>query len=312
MTQSAILITCYNRPDLLEALLQSLKDYDGKLYVSLDYPKDYKKDGRTFEENGRLCRKYSDIIFEFQIFDVNQGCFQGVTKAISWAFEKEDKLIIFEDDIKFDSAFLKFANEALDQLEGDNSIGSISGLNLVPRLSQSFPSNSTRLSIYTATWGWATWKNRWQDYMADLGTFPKLDWSWVSQSWSHSEKYYWNHVFQSVADGNVDSYGYRWLYSNWKRSRWTLTPNENLTLNLGFGPDATHTQDEELPWWLPTEISSGFVFEELNQDIRLDVNADKWVSKNHFRTAFIYQLRARVGREFPKISKFIKSFLPYQ
>jgi len=312
MTQTSILITGYNRPDLLETLLQSLENYDGKLYVSLDYPKDYKKDGRAFEANKILCKKYSNFISECQIFDVNQGCFQGVTKAISWAFENEDKLIIFEDDIEFDGAFLQFANEALFQLEGNDSIGSISGLNLVPKPIQSFSSESTRLSIYTATWGWATWKNRWQDYLADLETFPKLDLSWASQSWSQSEKHYWKKVFQSVADGNVDSYGYRWLYSNWKRGRWTLTPNENLTLNLGFGPGATHTRDEEHPWWLPTGISSGFIFKELDHEIKVDVPADKWVSKNHFRTNWIYQIRAHTGRKFPRISKFIKKLLPLQ
>jgi hypothetical protein len=312
MTQSAVLITGYNRPDLLENLLKTLQNYDGKLYVSLDFPKDYQKDGAAFQENKIICRRYSNIISECQIFDVNQGCFQGVTKAISWAFEKEDKLIIFEDDIRFDEAFLRFANEALIQLEGNNSIGSISGLNLVPKLSQSFPTESTRLSVFTATWGWATWRNRWVDYIDDLGTFPKLDWGWASQSWSQSEKYYWKKVFQSVADGNVDSYGYRWLYSNWKRRRWTLTPNENLTLNLGFGPQATHTRDEDHPWWLPTDISSGFMFKELVQDIKFDVNADKWVSKNHFRTNWVYQLRAHIGLKFPKISKFAKIFLRLQ
>ena len=312
MDQSAVLITGYNRPELLEALLYSLQEYRGPIYVSLDYPKEYDVQGEDYEKNLLLCQKYPKIVSDFQTFQSNQGCFMGVTKAISWAFEKEEKLIILEDDIHITSSFLDFANLSLNKFKDDKSIGSISGLNIVPSVHQSIEGASTRLSIYTASWGWGTWKDRWEDYLSDLNTFPELEWKWPAGQWSRSERMYWRNIFSSVAHGKVDSWAYRWMYSNWKRQRWTLTPNKNLTLNLGFGLGATHTTDSLLPWWLPTSISANFEMKELSGTVYPDKKADAWVSKNHFRTAFIHQLRAHVGRKFPKISKFIKTCLPDQ
>jgi hypothetical protein len=312
MDQSALLITAYNRPELLEALLVSLQEYRGPIYVSLDYPKNFDVQGEVYEKILLICQKYSKTVSNFQTFQSNQGCFMGVTQAITWAFKKEERLIILEDDIHVTSSFLDFANLSLKKFKDDKFIGSISGLNLVPSVHQSNEGASTRLSVFTASWGWGTWKDRWEDYLLDLDSFPELDWEWPVGQWSRSERIYWKIIFKGVAHGKVDSWAYRWMYSNWKRHRWTLTPNENLTLNLGFGLDATHTKDSLLPWWLPRSISTSFEMKELSGSVYPDKKADEWVSKNHFRTAFIYQLRAHVGRKFPKTSKFIKTFLSYQ
>ena len=305
---SAVLITAYVRPANLKRLLDFLSTTNRRIYVSLDVPRKANEKLLELSESCKnLLEEYRDVITRTKVADANLGCYRGVTEGISWAFEYEENLIIIEEDIVISNAFLEFADWALIFFQKNPRVGSITGTNLVPKSEISEPQNSFRLSTYPSSWGWATWKDRWSNYLEDSSTFPSNRIYIGALQNRKSTSRYWSKIFDEVAIGEIDSWAYRWLYSNLIRERLAVTPNENLVINTGFDELATHTRDTHLPWWLPTKIVQQFEFEEHLSDLSPDFLADSWMEVNHFRTKPFQQIRRNIYEKFPSILRLRKS-----
>ena len=59
------------------------------------------------------------------------------------------------------------------------------------------------------------------------------------------ERRAWDKIFNSVYRGEIDSWAYPWMASIWYKGGLTATPNVNLVSNIGFGSNATHTNDND-------------------------------------------------------------------
>ena len=302
-----VLVTGFNRPKLLEEQLMSLFKMGCKIYLSLDVPK---KDDFANAESSRKCMAiadcYSKDLASVRVSTENLGAFRGITEAITWGFRQEKALIILEDDVRVNNVFLSYATEMLEEFEEMPGVGSIAGTNFVPESHLTDKDDSIRFSAFTSSWGWATWSDRWSDYLQDLDTFPIQDFRFPTNFWNWRSRRYWLKVFEDTANGKYDAWDYRWLYSNWKRRRLTVVPNANLVLNVGFGERATHTKDVNLPWWLPREIESSFQLLIIPSSTIRDEKADCWMEENHYRAKVLQQLRGEFSRRFPKTSNLYR------
>ena len=298
---AAILVTAYNRPNNLRNLLQTLFISKLPIFVSIDAAKNGDlENARLVEECLNVANEFSKSNIKIRIEDANQGCFLGVSRAISWGFQQCTRLIILEDDIVPSNSFLEFAEFMLSKYENDLRVGCIGGLSLVPSDDISDSTINYRFSAYTTSWGWATWANRWSDYEKDLLTFPSFEYKTPENYWNSPKKMYWRGVFKATSDGLVDTWDYRWLYSNWKRNRLTVLPNSNLVLNIGFGEMATHTKD--LPWWLPDAFDNSFKVDSVTSKVVRDEIADHWMERNHFRSTINLQIRRELSKRLPRLA----------
>ena len=296
-----VLVTGFKRPELLEEQLKSLIEAGCKIYLSLDVPN--KSDLANVDSSHRcivIANRYSSDLAGVRISKENLGCFRGITEAITWGFGQETMLIILEDDVRVDEIFLSHATKLLLDFELNQSVGSIAGTNFVPKSHITLKDDSVRFSAFTSSWGWATWRDRWNDYLEDLNTFPIHGSIYPTNFWSWTSKRYWEKVFEDTSIGKYDAWDYRWLYSNWKRCRLTVVPNSNLAINVGFGDGATHTHDLNLPWWLPREIENSFELNAIPSLIVRDERADRWTERNVYRTRVIQQFRGEFSINFPR------------
>ena len=165
-----ILVIAFNRPDHLTVLIGRLREIQPKkIYFAVDGPRK-NKDGEA--EKVALCRNLADsidwdcqVITNFQ--ESNLGCGLGVSTAITWFFENEERGIILEDDIIPDPSFYPFCTELLRRYELDLAVFAISGCNFVPP-DQISVSNGYRFSQVPHIWGWASWRDRWAQYQLDI------------------------------------------------------------------------------------------------------------------------------------------------
>lgn len=299
--EAAVLVTGFNRPEMLRTLLKFLSEKSRRIYVSLDIPEvgDNKNQSSSLECREIVAGK-TFLLAGIRVPQEHEGCFPGVSNAIDWAFEQEDRLIIIEDDIQISDKFLTTMDMLLEDFKDIDHVGSIAGTNLVPKSSLTHPKSALRLSDYTSSWGWATWKRSWQHFNEDLVKFPEgLGNSALSVKSSANQKY-WEKVFADVANKSIDSWAYRWLYSNLIRNKKTLVLNANLVLNRGFGEGATHTNDESLPWWLPRSFEE-FEIDSKGVEVKLDEKADEWMENFHFRTGRLQVLRATIYSKYPTL-----------
>jgi hypothetical protein len=174
--------------------------------------------------------------------ETNQGCCLRISSGITWAFELVDKAIILEDDCLPSASFFPFCADLLDRYENDERIMMVSGNNYL--FGRAEMTDSYYFSRYAQCWGWATWRRAWAKFDLNMTHWPEIrDRKLFDQYFPKMiERFYWNAIFQHTYDGNVDSWGYRWVYSVWANSGLSIAPAHNLVQNIGFGAEATHTQ----------------------------------------------------------------------
>ncbi len=120
---------------------------------------------------------------------------------------------------------------------------------------------------------------------------------------------YWTNIFERVfLEGKPDSWAYIWTFTCWSQSGLTILPNYNLISNIGFGEDATHTQQTDSNANLPTkdiwEIKHP-PFVVRHQD------ADRYTFDRNFGGLQMKKANTIYGKTRKMLSKIKKSFEPW-
>ena len=211
--------------------------------------------------------------------DVHQGCRLSVSRAINWFFEHVEEGIILEDDCVPHPDFFPYCSTLLDRYRHDTRVWCISGNNF--QNGQWFGDGSYYFSRYNHCWGWATWRQRWQHYDADLKNWPLLRDSGLLQSIFEDplELQYWRNIWQRLVDkGEPDSWAYRWSFTCFSNSGLTALPNRNLVENVGFGQGATHTICPSLQ----VPATEGLDYFHPPSFILRNLAADRFTFNHHF------------------------------
>jgi len=245
----AVLVLGFNRPDKLEQIFRAAQAAGvTRLYVSLDGAR---PDRPTDQERCIAAKKLAQgqtwaKRLEINASEENLGCGLGVSRGISWFFSFEEEGIILEDDCLPALSFFPFASEMLDRFRSDERIMMISGTNLSGAEGNiSAPSHeySYFYSRHGSIWGWATWRRAWQQYDISMPTWPAakqtglLHALFSNMNW----RLYWQRKFDGMHRGRRDTWDFAWLYTYWSQHALAVIPATNQITNIGYGPDATHT-----------------------------------------------------------------------
>jgi hypothetical protein len=184
-------------------------------------------------------------ILNSKLQSVNLGCKYGPPAAISWGFEHFDGLIILEDDCVPDASFFPYCKELLIRYHHDLRVGSICGDNAY-RLDLSRVPYSYCFISYPRIWGWATWKDRWQQYDPDWNKIKEVEraYGYIPQvAPSRREQARMSKALDLINNGIISNWDTQWwlafAYNHWL----CVQPTVNLIRNTGFGEGATHTHD---------------------------------------------------------------------
>lgn len=248
MFDRPILVTGFNRPDLLEQVLEKLKLFNcTSVFISIDGP----RSGNISDYSKVLACQ--DLAKSFntrdpernRLLELNLGCGLAMSSALDWFFSKVEAGIIIEDDIDFGYSFLSTMDFLLTELRGDLSVGSITGLNPITLqlpLNVQTRENGFIAHSFFSSWGWATWKDRWKLYEFDLAHW-ELDISRFTlwKRFGVLGSRFLTNKFNSVRDGKVDTWDYQFLAMQIRYNLKCVAPVVNQIGNLGFRDDATHT-----------------------------------------------------------------------
>ena len=240
-----VVIIGYNRPDLMKRVLVELKRQSVEhLLVVLDGPKPTVEDHIKCGEVKSLIEmidwpKRKDVC----ISESNMGLRRRVVTGLNWAFTLVEEAIVLEDDCVPSMSFLKFCSHCLERYKEDTRVWTICGQNL--QKGRSIGTASYYMSSYAHCWGWATWKDRWEQ-----NTFTSGDWrrrvrqtpSW-KERFRWDERIFWQDIFYNVEMGRIHSWAYQWQACIWMNNGNSITPNVNLVMNVGFAANGTNTVD---------------------------------------------------------------------
>lgn len=241
---SPILFIIFNRPDSTERVFQAIRRHrPSRLYIAADGPRLDKENERKLVEETRTIACKVDWPCELKTLfrSENLGCGKAVSEAISWFFENEEEGIILEDDCLPHQDFFAFCDTLLARYRDDPRVLTISGDHFLPhRLHIAQP---YYFSKYVQIWGWATWRRTWRQYDLHLGQRKAEDWEALIDQVNptKAEANYWKHIFRSVFAGGVDTWDFQLMFTCWHLGGMHICPCRNLISNIGYGPDATHT-----------------------------------------------------------------------
>lgn len=172
--EAPVLLITFNRPDTTIEVFKKIKEAKvKKLYFFNDAPRKNNFEDKEAREKIRKIVEMVDWDCELHTWfsEKNLGCGPGPSSAISWALNKEDRIIILEDDCVPAMPFFDYCNELLEKYKDDTRIWLISGNNYTEE--KKVADYDYFFSKYGHSWGWATWKRCWEHFDLEMKKFPQ-------------------------------------------------------------------------------------------------------------------------------------------
>jgi hypothetical protein len=237
-----IVLFAYNRPRHLQQTLKSLQNNSlasqSILYAFSDAPKS--------EEDAKNVEEVRDILHKLQGFKEmhiterkeNWGLARSIIEGVSEVMQKYQKVIVLEDDLLLAPNFLDFMNDCLLQYEKQSHIFSVSGY--LPPIQVNDIEQDVFLLPRCASWGWASWHDRW----------AKADWQ-VSDFANFLKDKKSRKAFEQGGNdmavmllkqqiGEIESWAIRWTYTHFKQNAFAIYPKYSKVKNIGMDGTGTN------------------------------------------------------------------------
>ena len=302
-----IVVFTYGRLDhtkiTLEALSQNKNFENFDVIIFSDGPKinHIKEVNSVREYLKKFKSKYSNVkVIERE---KNIGLEKSIISGITEGFKSYSAIIAIEDDIRTSPEFLQYMKELLGKYKENKNIGCITGFNQ-PNNRMKIP-KGYNYDIYfaprTCSWGWATWKDRWEDVdwkVTDIEEFIKN--KKAQREFNKGGNDLSRMLINQVKKG-IDTWDIQWCYHNFKHNRLTIYPIKSYVENIGMDGTGIHCGK-----------TSGFKNDILNMkevtNIPLKVEIDKKILKN-FKSASFLTLKMFVELAYYRVLGIIKSIL---
>jgi len=246
--RTAVLLVIFNRPDTTRRVFEAIREAKPpRLYIAADGPRPGVASDQQKCAEARLIADEVDWDCDVKTLfsETNLNCGVGPSSAFTWFFEHEEEGIILEDDCLPSLSFFWFCEELLARYREDRRIMHIGGNNFLNGW-QKDSAYSYYFSKSGHIWGWATWRRAWNMFDYSIHLYNELKQkNYFDSLFSGSlEKYYRLRKFdKTVNSARVDWWDYQWDFARYANSGLAIVPKINLVKNLGFGKDATHTQN---------------------------------------------------------------------
>ena len=228
----------YETQQTVEALQRNYLAAESELYIFSDGAKN-----ENTCSNVNSVRQYISSISGFKSIKIiespaNKGLADSIICGISHLLSSYEKVIVLEDDLVTTPNFLNFMNQALDFYQYDQNIQSISGYSLALKNR----TNSIYFQCRPGSWGWATWKNRWnpdifikEDLKFEIHSNRNALIKFKLKCGNDMPKM----LLDSINNKN-DSWYVRWAFSHCRDNHFAVYPDRSFVQNIGHSIEATN------------------------------------------------------------------------
>ena len=246
MFHTPILFIIFNRPDTTQIVFDRIKQIKPKkLFIAADGPREEIEGEKDKCNESRNIIKQIDWECDIKTLyrNENLGCGLSVSTAITWFFDHVEEGIILEDDCLPDLSFFNFCSVLLEKYRNNNNIMHISGNNF--QFGRKRGNATYYFSHYPHNWGWATWKRAWEKFDFDLNLLDDyINSISLQKTRNKKELDFFMNILKSQKL-KLDIWDYQWLFATWYYNGLSIIPNNNLVTNIGFGNNATHTNNKD-------------------------------------------------------------------
>ncbi len=231
-----VVIFCFNRPlhlrKTVEALQTNTLAAASDLIIYSDGPR-HEEDMQKVSE----VRAYLQTISGFASVSIhesaeNTGLAASVIAGVTQVLKKHEKVIVIEDDMVCTADFLEYMNEALEIYAFRNHIFSVSGYGPQLQLPDHYLQD-VYLVPRASSWGWGTWRNRWEQadwQVKDFGLLKKD--AHLRKKLTTGGEDLWPMLVKQQL-GLISSWAVRWTWSQTKNDGYGLYPVRSKIKNIG-------------------------------------------------------------------------------
>lgn len=273
--EAPVLLMAFIRLDLLKKCLQHQEKIAPHiLYVMGDGPRN-ERESTLCEQSRKLALSPGWKCEVIPIFnDQNEGIVKSFIRGMNQMFSDHEYGIYLEDDIMLSPSFYQFARELLIKYKDEPKIGHINATNAAPHY-QNINGYSYHFSNYITEWGFATWKRMWDSYDVSMTQWQTVDKQKIlDEACCKSRAKRGLRKMFDLHCHNPDpwAWGYQWYFNCMHTKALSITPNVNMSLNLGFertdstntfgsNPIASSVQETTFPLTHPRTIKRDWEFD---------------------------------------------------
>lgn len=227
----------------IEALLQCKGVEETELYVFCDAP----NPTATAEQLAEIyathaylkTQKEGFAQIHLEISQEHRGAGKAIIRGISVVLAKCGKCIILENDMEVEPLFLAYMNKGLEAYKDDKKIYGISSTSYKFQLPWWYKKDLFLLTR-PESWGWATWKDRWEDVDWKVKDFDEL-----AQNKGLQEKFNigGNDLYIMLKDqmeGRTDTWDLQWAWYIFKKKGYFVYSRWCFQHNCGFDGSGKH------------------------------------------------------------------------
>lgn len=261
-----IIVFAYNRSWHLNKVLEGLRKNTEvtKLYIFQDGLK-HKEHQIEWERTHQVIKDIDWCEVLYYQSSYNKGLAASIVDGINEVFEENDAVVVLEDDCVPTANFISFMRQCFEKYEDDKRIYSVSGYSWPIELPKD------EYDIYgcgrNSSWGWGTWKDRWEQYSIDPIILKRLkkdkDKSKCLATWRNDcEQTLLNNI-----SGMNDSWAIYWGLNIMAQNGICINPYESLIQNIGTDGSGVHCGVTDR---FSVKVSDGFKSKFLLPD-KLDI-----------------------------------------
>lgn len=291
-----ICLFVYNRVNSVVNCIESLQKnkyfHDSPFFIFSDGPKSKSKNRdhekvekvRNFIHSKEWTK--NTIIIESE---ENKGLANSIIFGVSHVLKYYENVIVLEDDLIFSTDFLCYINEGLVILKDRNEIFSISGYIFPIKIPSNYKHQILALPA-VSSYGWATWKNRWDLAEWDLDKFYSKVMS--DKATNKQFKIAGEQMISLLKKQHynlIDSWAIRWYYTLNSNNGLTIFPTKCKAIQSDSVSSKTHKTNRHR---MNLELSESPVVIEknINVDDRILIELQSFFKTDIIRNIYYYLL----------------------
>ncbi len=244
MKPAPIALFVYNRPEHTRLTVEALQKNELAERSDLFVFADGSKNGAAtpaVEEVRKLLRSIegfrSVTIVERER---NSGLSESIISGVTQLCNEHGRAIAVEDDVMTAPDFLAFVNHGLDRYKDEPRIFSVTGHNFPIPVPASYPYDAY-CSYRSCSWGWGTWKDRWEKADWSVSDFPEFIADREQQERFNlgGDDLTWM-LTQGMTGKTKGTWDVVWAYAHYKHSAVALRAVVSKVYNTGFDGSGVH------------------------------------------------------------------------
>lgn len=245
--QAPVLLLVYNRPEHTKRVLADFwrqpEAPETPLYILSDGGT-----GAEVEEVRKIirdeARRSPNVTVWLQ--PTNQGLARNVTDGVGRVLERHDRVIVLEDDLELSPYFLRWMNDCLDTYASCPEIAHIHGGTFYARRGL----HPNHLLRFAGSWGWATWRDRWQslwepDGLKLLRQLDAMPYSEYKEHFDYGGFQKFSRMLRRQTMGENDSWAIRWHASLLLNDKLSVNAYPPMVNNRGFDGTGVHSANDD-------------------------------------------------------------------